>query len=207
MAKRFDYFETLESLSDFAVREAEMLLATFNGYDSDQLPELLVRMHELENAADSQIHQIFMHLATEFITPIDREDILSIGQRLDDIVDYIEDVLQFMHMYNVQEIYQPSLTLAGIILEQAKVLKLGLSEFGSFRKSNKMVRKHIVEVNDLEEEADKVYAEAMNRLFREHTDKPLFVMVWSDLFARLERVTDACESVADMMDTIILKNS
>jgi predicted phosphate transport protein (TIGR00153 family) len=207
MAKRFDYFETLAKQGDFAVREAEMLLTVLRDFDPEQLPAMIIEMHELENAADSQIHQIFTHLATEFITPIDREDILSMGQRLDDIVDYIEDVLQLLHMYNVQAIHEPALTLAEIILASTKVLKQGLEEFSGFRKSNKMVRKYIVEVNDLEEQADQVYAEAMNKLFRTYTDQPLFVMIWSDLFARLERVTDACENVADMMDTIILKNS
>ncbi|MCL2151270.1 MAG: DUF47 family protein [Coriobacteriia bacterium] len=206
MAKRFDYFETLQQQGDFAVQEAHLLLDVLNAYDATKLPQQIAQMHRLETEADELIHQIFTHLATEFITPIDREDILQVGQRLDDIVDYVEDVLQYLHMYNVQVIYEPALVLAEIILSSTQVLRKALQEFSNFKKSQ-MLRKYIVEVNDLEEDADQQYLDAMVDIFRNHADDPLFAMVWSNLFYRMERVTDACENVADMIDTIVLKNS
>jgi len=207
MAKRFDYFETLEKQGDFAVQEAEMLLSILHDFDTEKMPVWLVEMHECENAADNQLHQIFSHLATEFITPIDREDILKMGQNLDDIVDFIEDILQLLQMYDVQTIYERAFAFAELILSSTRTLKLALAELSSFKKSSSRLRQYIVEVNDIENEADKVYIDAMIELFRNHKDDPLFVMVWSNLYDRMERVIDACESVADMMDTVILKNS
>ncbi|MDR0459044.1 MAG: DUF47 family protein [Coriobacteriales bacterium] len=207
MAKRFDYFATLEKQIDFAVLESELLLDILKDFQPDKVSGWIITMHQLETEADDQVHEIFTSLATEFITPIDREDILSVGQRLDDIVDYVEDVLQQIHMYNVREIHAPALELTELMRSSTLALKKALTEFHNFRKSSSLVRKYIVEVNDLEEEADRVYAEAMIDLFRSHADDPLFVMIWSNLFARMEKVTDACENVADMLDTIILKNS
>jgi predicted phosphate transport protein (TIGR00153 family) len=207
MAKKFDYFETLEKQGNYAVLEAEMLLNILRNYNPTNLPTWLVEMHELETAADEQIHQIYSHLATEFITPIDREDILSMGQRLDDIVDFIEDVLQQLHMYNVQEIYNPAFAMAELILNSSQTLKKALTEFRTFKKTSSEVRRYVVEVNDIENQADRVYTEIMLELFRDHTSEPLFVMIWSNLYDRMERVVDACETVADMIDTVILKNS
>ena len=207
MAKRFDYFEILEQQGDYAVKEAELLLHIFENFNIEKLPDWLTQMHKLENDADMQIHLVYTHLATEFITPIDREDILATGQNLDDIVDSIEDVLLQIHMYNVQEVGQPAIEFARLILAAATALKKALTEFHSFRKSNNKIRDYIVEVNDVEEEADRLYAKTMNSLFRDHTDNPLFVMIWSNLYAQMELAVDSCEMVADGLDTIILKNS
>ncbi|MCL2137509.1 MAG: DUF47 family protein [Coriobacteriia bacterium] len=207
MAKKFNYFETLEKQGDFAVQEAELLLDIFESFDPLKMPEWLTQMHVLENEADSQIHQILTHLAIEFITPIDREDILSAAQRLDDIVDNIEEVLLQLHMYNITEIHPAAIDFTKLILAATQSLKKALTEFQNFKKSHNQVREYIVEVNDVEEEADRLYAQVMNSLYREHSDDPLYVMIWSNLFAQMEKSVDLCEVIADDLDMIILKNS
>lgn len=207
MAKRFDYFATLENQADFAVQEAELLLHIMNNYDPQKMPDWLAQMHELENAADAQIHEVYKHLATEFITPIDREDILLMAQKLDDIVDSIEDVLIQMHMYNVLELHDSALSFAELVLSSAQALKRALAEFQSFKKANSQVKDYIVEVNDVEEEADHLYATTMHELYRDNTADPLYIMIWGNLFGQLELAVDNCEIVADNLDTIILKNS
>jgi len=206
MAK-FDYFVTLESQSDYAVREAEMLMELFNDYDQSKLDSWMTRLHELEQAGDEQIHQIYTHLATEFITPIDREDILQMGQRLDDIVDYVEDVVLQMYMYNVQEIWSDALPFCQLMLDTTRALKNSLSEFKNFKKAGQALHEYVVIVNDLEEEADTLYTQTIAKLYRNYAEDPLFVLTWSNLFNRMERVIDTCENVSDMIGTIILKNS
>jgi len=207
MAKKFDYFTALEAQGDFAVQEAVLLNEIFDQFDQTKMPVWLQQMHELENSADMKIHEVYTNLATEFITPIDREDILATGQRLDDIVDSIEDVLLKMHMFNVQQIPEPAVSFARLILSASTALVKLLTEFKTFKKSNNKVREYIVEVNDIEEEADRLYAETMNSLYRDHTDEPLYVIIWSNLFGQMELAIDNCEMVADGLDTIILKNT
>jgi predicted phosphate transport protein (TIGR00153 family) len=207
MAKKFDYFATLENQADFAVQEAELLLHIMKNFDPHKMPEWLAQMHDLENAADAQIHEVYKHLATEFITPIDREDILLMAQKLDDIVDSIEDVLIQMHMFNVLELHKSALSFAELVLASAQALKRALAEFQTFKKANSQIKDHIVEVNDIEEEADHLYATAMHELYRDNTSNPLYIMIWGNLFGQLELSVDSCEIVADNLDTIILKNS
>ena len=207
MAKKFDYFATLVTQAEFAVKEAELLLHIMQNYDQQKMPEWLAQMHTLENEADVQIHEVYKHLATEFITPIDREDILLTAQKLDDIVDSIEDVLIQMHMYNVQELHKSALDFAELVLTSTQALTRALTEFQTFKKANSQIKDGIVEVNDVEEEADRLYASAMHELYRDFTGDPLYIMIWSNLFGQLELAVDSCEIVADNLDTIILKNS
>jgi uncharacterized protein Yka (UPF0111/DUF47 family) len=163
-------------------------------------------MHELENAADQQTHEIFIHLAIEFITPIDREDIIAVAQRLDDIVDYIEDVLQQSYMYDVHSLHEKALPMCELIAQATASLTSAVKELRNFKKSS-MLNQYIIEVNDFEEEGDRIYMEAIRNLYIQHTNEPIYVLAWSNMFLRMERAFDACENVADMIATVILKNS
>jgi predicted phosphate transport protein (TIGR00153 family) len=207
MAKvRFDYFDALERQGEYACEEAKKLVDVLRDFRPSTLPEHLEAMHEIENAADNQNHEIFTHLAKEFITPIDREDIIEMAHRLDDIVDYTEDVLQQIYMYDIQTLYERALPMA-VLMERATTALYGaLGEFRNFKKG-KALSERVIEVNDYEEEADKLYTESIRDLYRNHVDDPVYILMWSNVFSRMERCIDACENVADMMSTILLKNS
>jgi predicted phosphate transport protein (TIGR00153 family) len=207
MAKiKFDYFDALERQGEYACEEAKKLVDVLRDFDPKTLPEHLEVMHEIENAADDQNHEIFTRLAKEFITPIDREDISEMAHRLDDIVDYTEDVLQQMYMYDIQTLYEKMLPMA-VLMERATTALYGaLGEFRNFKKSGVLAEK-VIEVNDYEEEADKLYTDSIRDLYKNHADDPLYILMWSNVFSRMERCIDACENVADMMATILLKNN
>ncbi|MDR1712543.1 MAG: DUF47 family protein [Coriobacteriales bacterium] len=206
MAKeKFDYFDALVNQVNYSCQEARMLVDAFRDFQRDRLPEQLAAMHELENAADEQTHALFTHLAREFITPIDREDIIEMAHRLDDIADYIEDVLQQIYMFDVHELYEQALPMAVLIERAATALHGALQEFRNFKKGE--MAEHIIAVNNFEEEADKLYIESIHDLYQNHVDNPVHILKWSNIFLRMERCVDACENVADMMGTIIVKNS
>jgi predicted phosphate transport protein (TIGR00153 family) len=207
MAKeRFDYFNALVRQGEYAVEEAKKLVDVLRDFRPEDLSEQLEAMHVIENAADDQNHEIFTHLAKEFITPIDREDIIEMAHRLDDIVDYTEDVLQQMYMYDVQELYVNALPMALIMERASTALHGALEEFHNFKKSGPIAEK-VIEVNNFEEEADGLYTESIRDLFQNYRNDPVFIMIWSNVFTRMERCVDACENVADMMATILLKNN
>jgi predicted phosphate transport protein (TIGR00153 family) len=203
---RYDYFDALTRQGEYACEEARKLVDVLRDFDPQAVPDQLVAMHTIENAADEQNHQIFTHLAKEFITPIDREDIIEMAHRLDDIVDYTEDVLQQIYMYDVQELYDKALPMAVLMERSTTALYEALGEFRNFKKSAALAEK-IIDVNNYEEEADHLYTDSIRDLYKNHADDPLYIMMWSNVFSRMERCTDACENVADMMATIILKNN
>ncbi|MDR1421977.1 MAG: DUF47 family protein [Coriobacteriales bacterium] len=203
---RFDYFDALAQQGEYSCQEARMLLEFVQEFNPADAKQNSWAMHEIENAADMQTHELFLHLAREFITPIDREDIIEMTHRLDDIVDYIEDVSQQLYMYDVRTLHPNMLKMVELIVLTTETLHSALKEFRNF-KAKGTLGELIIEVNDIEEEADSLFLLSMRDLYRNHTDDPVFIMIWSNMFARMERVVDACENVADMMSTIVLKNS
>jgi predicted phosphate transport protein (TIGR00153 family) len=207
MAKeKFDYFNAFLRQGEYACEEAKKLVDIFRDFQPAKVSEQLESMHLIENAADDQNHEIFTRLAKEFITPIDREDIIEMAHRLDDIVDYTEDVLQQVYMYDVQDLYNNALPMALIMERASEALYGALGEFRNFKKSEPLSAR-VIEVNNLEEEADRLYTDSIRDLYKNYRDDPVFIMIWSNVFARMERCVDACENVADMMSTILLKNN
>lgn len=205
--QKFDYFEVYTQLTQLAVKEASLLVKTFNNYtDAAALPPILDEAHEIEHQGDLLNHAIFQNVATDFMPPIDREDIIELSHHLDNILDYIEDVLQHMYMYDIRTMPDFALKMADIILKSCEGLDAAMPDFRNFKKS-KDFRSRIVEVNSLEEQADRFYLEAMRHLHVEDNADPMHVIVWSRTYSRMEKCCDACEHAADAMATIILKNS
>ncbi len=202
----FDYFDAFERLIAHAQKEAQFLHSILRNFDKKTVEEDLERMHAIEHAADEENHQIYTHLASEFMTPIEREDIISMAQHLDDIVDYIEDVVQRLYMFNVDYVPRDAIEMAVLVEKSTEVLAAAMKDFRNFKKS-KTLEQLLINVNDYEEEADKIYIEATRHLYVNHADDPLFVMAWSAILTRLERCSDSCENTADIMATIIMKNS
>ncbi|MDR2035196.1 MAG: DUF47 family protein [Coriobacteriales bacterium] len=207
MAKiRFNYFDAFEHIAQCACREARMLNEIMTDFSHADLPEQLVKMHEIENEADSENHQIYRHLANEFVPPIEREDIVTLAQNLDNIVDYIEGVAQRLYMFDIKEIPEPALQM-GVLIEKSSVaLAEAIKDFRNFKKS-KTLDQLLITVNDSEEEADKIYFNAVRDIFVECKDSPLYVMTWYDLLVGMERCVDATENAASTVSTIIMKNT
>ncbi len=204
--QRFDYFEVYAQLTELAVKEADILISAFKNYTvAADLPPTLEEVHTIEHQGDMLNHAIFQNVATDFMPPIDREDIIELAHDFDNILDYIEDVLQHMYMYDVRTMPEPALKLAELIKKSCEGLNAAMADFKNFKKT-KDFRKHIVDINSYEEEADKVYLEAMRHLHVDDNEDPMHVLVWSRTYARMERCCDACEHAADVMATVVLKN-
>ena len=205
--KKFDYFEAYGQLTAIAVEMSDLMIETFKNYTvAASLPPVLEAMHKLEHKGDLLNHAIFENVATDFMPPIDREDIIDLAHALDNILDDIESTLQHMYMYDVRTMPEQAVAFAEIIKKSCDDLNGAMDEFRHFKKS-KDFRKHIVAVNDCEEEADKLYLEAMRHLHVDDNEDPMHVLVWSRTYARMEKCCDACEHVADVMATVVLKNS
>ncbi len=199
------YFEMFIRLADYCGRAAQNLNETLDHYDPAKLPQTMEYMHEIEHAADTEKHMMMRRLAKEFITPIDREDIMNLAQEIDEVTDSIEDVLLKLYMFNIQSIRRDALEFSKIILSCCACLKRLMEEFGNFRKSP-TIQKEIIEMNRLENEGDRLYTEALHHLCTTSTDA-VEILSWTQAFIYMEKCCDACEHAANVVESVILKNT
>lgn len=205
----FDYFEAFEKLSSLAVKEADVLIETVEGFSagSKDVEPLISRVHQLENRGDEINHSIFENTAIEFITPIEREDIIALARALDTVLDETEDVVFRFYMLNVTDVPENAVKFAKVIKEAACGLEQLMSHLSGFKKHSKEIHTLLVKVNDYEEEGDRLYMSAIRDLFTKKDADPVDVLRWTEIYKHMERVCDACEHAADAVSTVMLKNS
>lgn len=203
--KDYNYFDKFVELVGYSCKCSEILHETLLSYDTATIEERLEELHKIEHAGDLSKHELIARLATEFIAPIEREDIVKLSQEIDDITDAIEDVLIKMHMYNVETVKPEVIEFSELISKCCASLKIALQEFSNFKKSSTLNKK-IIEVNQLEEVGDSLYYETVRKLYVNSKD-PVELLVWTEIYDRLEKCCDACEEAADVIESIVMKNS
>lgn len=207
MAKlKLNYFKAYEKLTGLAVEEADLLIEAMRTFtEASGYSDTMEQMHEFENRGDDINHDIFTAAAVDFMPPFDREDVVSLAQALDNVLDYIDDVLGHMYVYDIRSMPEDALRFAELIKKSARALDHMMAEFHNFKK-NKKFKQLVVDINSYEEEADVLYQEAMRRLHTEDNDDVMHVLVWSRIYERMEKCCDATEHAADIVSTILLKN-
>jgi uncharacterized protein len=155
-----------------------------------------------EHEGDRITHDIIDRLNHTFVTPIDREDILALASALDDVVDYAEEVADYMGLYKIEAPMDQAIRLARVLKAAARQIADGIPKLRGFRD----ISEHTVEVNRLENEGDRITREAVASLFDGGID-PMVVIRWKDVFERLEAAIDATERVANILEGIVIKNS
>ena len=208
MAKKgkFDYFDAFEQQVDIAAEEAEVLVEAIENFTTaEDLRDTLERAHEIEHRGDEVNHAIRTSVSVDFITPIEREDILQLAHNLDEVTDMIEGTIQRFYMYDVQFMHDRAGEFAHIIYKEIKALRKSMAPFREFKKVKK-IRSMVEDVSILEEQADDLYLETIRNLYTVDAAHAVRVEVWSRLFDRLEATCDAAAIVADTMATIMLKN-
>lgn len=203
--KDYNYFDKFVELVDFSCKSAEILHNSLANFNYSTLEKRVAEMHSIEHSGDLAKHEMMSQLAREFIAPIEREDIITLSQEIDDITDTIEDVLIKIHMYNISYIRPDVLQFTKLIVESCKHLKVVFEEFPHYKKSAALKEK-IVEVNNIEEDGDRLYHSTVRNLFVNSKD-PIELLVWTEIYNLLEKCCDACEETADTVESIVMKNS
>jgi hypothetical protein len=155
-----------------------------------------------EQEGDRITHDIIQRLNTTFVTPIDREDIYGLATQLDDIVDYIEEVADFMGLYSIEAPMDQSQALADVLVKSCEQLYGLLQNLRGF----KDLDHYWIEIHRLENDGDRIYRDAVASLFADRID-PMVVIRWRDIFLRLERAIDATETSASVVEGIVVKNA
>jgi len=194
------YFELFEEAGRNIQRAAELLDQLLSGYpDSKSLAQDIL---DCEHDGDRITHDIIDRLNHTFVTPIDREDILALASALDDIVDYTEEVADYLGLYKIEAPMDQAIRLAHVLKEAARNVCESIPRLRGFRD----ISHYTVEINRLENEGDRITREAVASLFDGGID-PMVVIRWKDLFERLEAAIDAAERVANILEGIVIKNS
>ncbi len=203
--KDYNYFEAFINLSSFSLKSAEILNKTLKDFNPIKIDEKVREMHNIEHSADVAKHDMLNRLMKEFLPPIEREDITSLSQKIDDVTDAVEDVLICIDIFNIKKIRPEIYKFTEVIVKCCKAVDEALVEFQNFKKSKKL-HSIIVDINHLEEEGDALYVNGVRELYKTSKD-PLEIMVWTDIYRSLEKCCDACEDVANDIENIVMKNS
>src|SRR5229473_7708488 len=157
---------------------------------------------EVEHKCDFLTHEIIQRLNRTFVTPIDREDIHSLARTLDDVMDAIDNAAALIPLYHIDRVRSGARELARIISDSTDQVRHAVEAL----EKRTGVLERAVEINRLENEADRVHQKAVGRLFDEERD-PIVVMKWKEILDLLENATDRCEDVANLLENVVVKHS
>ncbi len=174
-------------------------------YDSTALEQKLETMHTFEHNADGKKHEMSAALAKAFVTPVDREDLDMLSRELDDVTDLLEEILQRFYMYNIQAVRDDAVVFAKNLVRSCELLGAIMQEFENFKRSKK-IRDLVIELNDVEEECDRLFLASMRRLTVDSTDT-LEAVSWRKIYECFEACSDACEHAAECVGSVIIKNT
>jgi len=195
-----EFFDLFEEAGANILRAADLLDRMLRNYPDTK--ELAREILLCEQEGDRITHDIIQRLNQTFVTPIDREDILDLASALDDVVDFAEEVADYLGLYKVEAPMEQAQRLAHILMQACRQISEAMPRLRDF----KDISHYTVEIHRLENEGDRVTREAIASLFDNGID-PMVVIRWKDLFERLEDAIDATERVANTLQGIVIKNS
>ena len=194
------FFDLLEEDAKTVAEGARALLDLLRDFRDVKAKRKHVK--DIEHRGDEIVHTIYEELNRSFITPIDREDIYELASGLDDIVDWTEEVADYMGLYKIEAPMEQAQRLAHVLLQSCRQVSEAMPRLRTFRD----ISHYTVEINRLENDGDRITREAIASLFDNGVD-PMMVIRWKDIFERLEAAIDATEKVANILEGIVIKNA
>jgi len=193
-------FELFEQAGANIQRSAELLDQMLVAFPESV--SVAAEIRECEQEGDRITHELIDRMNKTFVTPIEREDVLLLASALDDVVDYIEEVADFLGLYGIEAPMDQAEQLANILMRATRELAAALPMLQGF----KDIHPQVVEIHRLENEGDTVVREAITSLFKRGID-PIVVIRWKDIFERLEQAIDSTERAAYILEGIVIKNA
>ena len=176
---------------------------TFNIASPSDLKVFSEKVKDFEKNGDTILHEINVELNHAFITSIDHEDILMLAEKIDDVIDELEEVAIYFYMYRLTDVDDYMREFRKIIGASTEELYLAIDLI--VKKQYKSVREHTISVKTNEENCDSMERKAIRNLFKKYTD-PIKIIQYKDLYEMLESSVDACQAVAKALDLIVMKN-
>lgn len=196
------FFELFEKAAEVVFAGAETLQQMLSDFDNAEVYRK--KIGDLEHEGDAVIHAVMDKLNRTFVTPFDQEDIRAIASRLDDIIDFTLAAAERLVLYQVKEPYPDSVELAGVLVKTVRQVQAAvgmLRDLGQRRS----ILEVCIEINRLENAGDKLYREALGRLFCE--GNVIELLRWKEIFEQIEQAVDQCEDLADVIESVVVKHA
>ena len=197
------FFELFEKSAQNMVKAAQRLKELVDEWDN--IGARVSEITELEHEGDTITHQIMEQLHRTFVTPFDREDIALLADAMDDVVDRIRDAADAMYIYKVNRPDQNARELSAVIVQAATEVEKIVPQL-RHRAQFKQILERCVEINRLENMADRIWRTAMAELFDGTTDTTEIIK-WREIYESMENATDRCEDVANVLEGVALKHA
>jgi len=199
MPKKSIFFTLFSQHADNALeatQSLEKLLSDFTDVESKARD-----IHAIEHYGDKLTHQIMQELNGTFVTPLDREDIVGLASKLDDVTDVCHDVAEMIVLYKVRTIRPQAAQQAKVLVAATQHLVTAVKDLEHL----KGLEPHWIKIHTLENEGDSLFRAAVGSLFAESTD-PVEIIKWKDIHGLIEVAIDRCEDVANIVETIVVKH-
>ncbi len=201
LPKEEAFFELFKQAAHNVIEGSRLLKELMEDYTNVQ--QKIERIKEVEHIGDGITHDIALRLNQTFLTPFDREDIHDLASALDDILDAVEAVADRFAIYKITQPTDSAVRLADILYQASVAVGRGVDHIAM---SHEEVKEYGVQVNSLENEADRVSRDAISELFEKETN-PIAVIKWKEIYETFEEGTDRCEDVANVIECIVLKQT
>jgi predicted phosphate transport protein (TIGR00153 family) len=199
------FFPLFEQAANNVVHMATTLVETVNSNNHETREELIKQIDKLENKGDEITHQIHLELGKNFITPFDREDIHSLASAIDDVADNIHGAANRMSLYRIDDFNEHIKKLSDLILQASVDLEKAIKELKDL-KNVRSIAASCIRINSIENQADYVFDRAVADLFLYEKDA-IRLIKYKEILASLETATDMCEDAANVMESILVKNT
>ncbi|HUP27274.1 MAG TPA: DUF47 family protein [Chloroflexia bacterium] len=174
-------------------------------YNFENPQEAVTRLHDFEHRGDDIGHDIYNKLNNTFVTPMDREDIISLYSAIDDVTDFIHSAADLMSVYKVESVPPIGQQLADCIVSCAEHVAAAVPHL---RKRNELnqILPSVVEIHSLENKADELLRDGLVELFS-HPEDVIHIIKWRDIYSEMEEATDKAEDIADVLRGLVIKNA
>lgn len=199
------FFPLFEQAGTNLIQMAKLLQETVYSTDRAKRAEINKQLEDLEHEGDNITHQIHLELGKNFITPFDREDIHALASSLDDVADFIQGASNRMELYKVETPSQPMKEITDLIVEATEHLAKALNELRDL-KNIRNITDACVRINSVENKADYIFDKAVAELF-EYEKDAITLIKNKEVLSAMEDATDKCEDVANVLESILVKNA
>ena len=196
-----EFYDLFTAAGANAVATARLAERRFREFPDTEIGQEQVK--DLEHDGDRLTHDIIALLNTQYVTPFDREDIYALASSIDDVVDNIENASELLGLYKVEGSMEQAIQQCHVLVGAAEALSSALGELKSLRGADR----HLVEVKRLEDEGDRILRDAIAALFEDEDVSPRVIIRWKDIFEALEEAIDSCESAANVIGNVVVKNA
>lgn len=202
--KKYDYITFFDRFSKYAVDAANFLKQVLDDLDHASLKGQVDTMHEIERAADNEKRLMLEKLIDEFLPPFDKEDIIDLSHKIDDVIDSIDEVLITYYTYHIHVATDEALELTNIIRQATIEMNRCLASLDKFRKSNDIFD-HINNVNNLKSDGEKLYKVIIAGIFISgDSDRDAFG--YTEIYKKMRRCYLNCKQVTNLVEKIVMKN-